>query len=134
MKTGTLFVVLAAMAAATATATAATAQRPRPVTIFADPELDACPSTGQVSGLDRRGQNYISVRAAPNVRARELARIRPGQIVQICDVGAGEAWYGVIYGNGRRDCIPGRSHRTRPYAGPCRSGWVSARYVTVIAG
>ncbi len=127
-------IALALFAAAAVTATAAGAQRARPVTIFADPELDACPSTGRVSGLNPRGDNYLSVRAAPGANAREVARLRPGQIVWICDVSAGEAWLGVIYSNGRRNCITGRSHRTRPYTGPCPSGWVAGRYVTGIAG
>ena len=126
---------LVILAIAATTATAASAQRGRPVMIGADPELDACPSTGEVRGLDRRGQNYLSVRAAPSQRAHELTRIGRGQIVWICDVSAGPGWYGVVYRRGRgQSCRLGNVRRMRPYAGPCASGWVSARYVTIIAG
>ena len=128
-----LAIILLAIAATTASA--ANAQRGRPVMIGADTELDACPSTGEVRGLDRRGQNYLSVRAAPSQRAHELARIGRGQIVWICDVSAGPGWYGVVYRRGgNRRCGLGHVRRMRPYAGPCASGWVSARYVTIIAG
>ena|SRR5688572_20569087 len=116
-------------------ATFAHAQRARPVIVGADPELDACPSTGRVSGLNPDGDNFLSVRAAPNPDARAVARVRSGQILWICDVTAGERWYGVVYSiSGADRCGLNRVRRSRAYSGPCRSGWVSARYVTVIAG
>jgi hypothetical protein len=69
------------------------------------------------------------------MHAREVARVRPGQILWICDVSAGERWYGVVYSTSRDDrCRLSRVRRAQAYAGPCRSGWVSTRYVTVIAG
>jgi len=128
-------IIVAFAVLALAGASAATAQRARPVLVGADPELDACPSTGEVRGLNPRGQNYLSVRAAPNARAREVDRVRAGQILWICDLGAGARWLGVVYRRGSGpNCGLGSVSRQRPYAGPCRSGWVSERYVAGVAG
>lgn len=125
-----------AVLAGAAWASAAAAQPSRPVLIQSDPNLDSCPSTGEVRGLNPRGDNYLSVRAAPGARARETDRLRPGQEVLICDdVGNGQ-WRGVVYTrNPRQDCrITASVGRRRPYPGPCRSGWVSGRYIAIVAG
>jgi hypothetical protein len=124
-------------AAAVSGATLAAAQPARPVIVGADPELDACPSTGRVGGRNARGDNFLSVHAAPAVGAREVGRLRFGQILWICDVSAGARWYGVVYSNPGvrgRNCGLGHVRRPRAYAGPCPSGWVSTRSVTVIGG
>jgi hypothetical protein len=125
--------VLALALFAVAAASAAAAQRPRPVVIRGDPNLDSCPQGGEVRGLNPRGHNYLSVRAGPHVRARELDRLRAGQEVVICDgVGNGQ-WWGVIYSrNPSQDCNLGAIvGRPWPYRGPCRSGWVAGRYVRI---
>jgi hypothetical protein len=104
--------------------------------IQSDPNLDSCPSSGEVRGLNPHGQNYLSVRAAPDARARETDRLRSGQEVLLCDGAGNGQWLGVVYTrNPRQDCniIASVGHR-RPYPGPCRSGWVSRRYITIVAG
>jgi hypothetical protein len=122
--------------ATAAMATAAVAQPRRPVTIRSDPNLDACLDTGEVRGLNPHGQNYLSVRAAPGVRAREMDRLRSGQEVVICDDAGNGQWWGVVYTrNPHQDCRITRSvGQRRPYPGPCRSGWVSRRYIVSVAG
>lgn len=130
MKYPVAFAVIAAAAAAVATAA------PRPVLVALDSELGNCPVTGAVVGVNARRDNYLSVRAGPGVRERELDRLRSGTVVMICDETANGAWLGVVYNrSGNRDCFIGQtSSQRRPYRGPCRSGWVSSRYIDVNAG
>lgn len=98
------------------------------------PELDACTPYSEIRGLDRRGDNFVSVRGAPSTRARELDRLGPGRKVWICEEVNG--WAGIVYGpRGSTDCaVESPIPRARSYRGPCRSGWVASRYVTPIAG
>lgn len=98
------------------------------------PELDACTPYSEISGLNPRGDNYVSVRAAPSTGARELDRLGPGRKVWICEEVSG--WAGIVYGpRASTGCaVESPVRRVRAYPGPCRSGWISARYVTPIAG
>lgn len=129
MKYAILFALVAA-----STASVAAAQLPRQVMIRAGFDVESCPDTGEVRGLNPRGDNFLSVRAGPNVRARELDRLRQGEQVMICDrVGQ---WWGVVYSRTPgADCniVPSATRRTA-YAGPCRSGWVSGRYIGIVGG
>lgn len=117
-------------------ATAASAQPgPRPVRIGLNgSELDGCTPYSQITGLNPRGDNYLSVRAAPTTASRELDRLRAGRRVWICEEVSG--WAGIVYGpRGSTGCnVESPVPRPRPYRGPCRAGWVAARYVTPIAG
>jgi hypothetical protein len=104
---------------------------------LAGADLDACLSVGQVTGLNPRGDNYLTVRAEPRPGAPEKDRLGPGREIWLCDE-AGD-WLGVVYGSdpgdGPGECGVGTpSASVRPYAGPCRWGWVHSRYITVIAG
>jgi hypothetical protein len=120
-------------------ATAALAADPaRPVTIgHAGPDLDACLSTGEVTGLNPAGDNFLAVRAAPRTNAPMLARLGPRHPVWICDEAAG-GWTGIVYQPDPRaelDCGVGSPVASvRPYRGPCRSGWVASRYIMNVAG
>ena len=110
----------------------------RPVRIgLAGADLDACLSLGEVTGLNPRGDNFLAVRAAPSAGARMVARLRKGHRVQVCEEAAG-SWLGIVYDSdplGERGCGTGSPvPRPRAYRGPCASGWVSARYVTIVAG
>jgi hypothetical protein len=117
-------------------ATAAVAQPgSRPVRVGLNgPELDTCTPYSEIRGLNPRGDNFASVRAAPTIRARELDRLGPGRRVWICEEASG--WAGIVYGpRGSVACgVEGTVPRAHAYRGPCRSGWVSSRYVTPIAG
>ena len=109
----------------------------RPVRIgLAGGEFDACSPYAEVSGLNRRGDNFLSVRAAPGAAGRELDRLGPGRRVWICEEGSVPGWTGIVYASRRDvDChVGGPVPRPRPYRGPCRAGWVAARYLTPIAG
>jgi hypothetical protein len=108
-----------------------------PVVIGGDADADACGATGQVVGLDPRGDGFLSVRSGPGGRAyRELARLHNGRPVHIC--GERGPWLAVVY-PGRRgasaDCgVSSPWPVRRAYTGPCASGWVHRRYVRLVAG
>jgi hypothetical protein len=116
---------------------AAFATPDRPVRIgAAAPDLDSCLSQGEVAGLDPKGDNHLTVRAGPGRDARPVDRLGPGDVVSVCETRG--VWLGIVYGPSRRlgeDCAVGSPvRRPRPYSGPCRSGWVAARYIRIVAG
>ena len=119
-------------------ATAADAQQGRrPVRVgLAGNDLDACLSLAEVRGLDRNGDNVLSVRARPSRVAPALDRLGPGRQVWVCDADAVPGWTGIVYAERPdQDCEVGSPVASiRPYAGPCRQGWVASRYLAVIAG
>ena len=132
----TTWIAAAGLAGMITLATAAMAQPGnRPVRVGLDgPDFDACTPYSQITGLNRRGDNFVSVRAAPSVRARELDRLGPGRRVWTCETVGG--WTGIVYGpRGSLGCgVESPVPRARPYRGRCRSGWISSRYLTPIAG
>lgn len=109
---------------------------PMPIRIGVDgPELDSCGSYGEVTGLNPKGDNYLSVRDAPSAEVKERDRLDPGQGVHVC--GESNGWYGVVYdkGDDTRDCGTDSPVPTpRNYTGPCAQGWVSKKFVTILAG
>jgi hypothetical protein len=124
--------IVFALLAAAAAATPASAQRPRPVMIGTPAGDRGCWVMGDLTGLDPRGRNYHAVRAAPNVRAREVDRVGALQRIHFCEYTSDERWVGIVYPHREtpdEDCgldLPARPRRA--YAGPCLSGWVPARY------
>jgi hypothetical protein len=129
-------VIACALLTAGVAASAASAERVPRIGLAGD-DLDACLSVGEVTGLNPRGDNFLTVRAEPNARAREKDRLGPGRWIWLCDE-AGE-WLGVVYSSDPDqrpgDCGVGMpADRVRAYDGPCRWGWVHSRYVEVIAG
>ena len=99
-------------------------------------DLDACLSQGEVTGLNPRGDNYLTVRAGPGRDARDIGRLGPGHVVNVCEERNG--WLGIVFGPAGslgEDCGVGSAiPRPRPYDGPCHSGWVAARYIRIVAG
>jgi hypothetical protein len=113
----------------------------RPVMVGGEPELDACPSLGAVIPLPKGGDGFVAVRAAPTVKARMLDKLMPGRALLLCEDSADGQWVGVVYpetwgGPEVTDCRVSSpaNGAARPYEGPCLSGWVARRFVTVIAG
>lgn len=100
------------------------------------PQFDACGGYGQVTGLNPAGDNYLSVRSLPQAGSAELDRIGPDTGVIMCE--AVNGFHGIVYrgeGQDDLDCEAGANlDAPEPYSGPCRSGWVSERFVTLIAG
>lgn len=117
-----------ALSAAAVTAVRATI----PVAIQGSLEHDAC-SNGVVTGLNPKGDRFLSVRSGPGTKHRELARLFNGQKVYVCD-SRGD-WIGIVYERpSRAGCdVTEPWPETLPYTGPCRSGWVHRRWIKVWA-
>lgn len=96
-----------------------------------------------ITGLKAHGDGYLSVRAAPSPKAREIDRIANGRAVMQF-TGDAEAekknFVGIVYLDapdtagsiGIKCAIPGDFYEG-PYTGPCKSGWVSWKFVQVLA-
>ena len=128
------FLAIAAIAALTG---AKPPPRDVPVRIGGTPDLDACPSSAHVTGLNPRGDNFLSVRSRASASGRELDRLRGGYTVWACDETADGEWTGVVYAPPGRDVDCGVGTpiaRRQAYRGPCASGWVASRYLTIVAG
>jgi len=133
----------ATMLAALALALPVAARLPadRPVMVGGQQDIDACPSVAVIVPLREGGDGFVAVRAAPSLKARRLYKLLPGQEVLLCAASADGQWVGIIYpeplgGPDVSECrvsmpITGKA---RAYDGPCRSGWVARRLLTVIAG
>ena len=104
-----------------------------PVMLGGDPDLDACPSLGQIVGLHPNGDGFLSVRSGPGVPYREIDRLYNGNKVSVC--GRRGAWHPIVYPADEGECGVGTPWPVRqPYTGPCNYGWVHSRYVRIIAG
>ena len=90
-------VLAAALGLSIAAAHAQTASLDVPVQAGADgPELDACPRLAAVTGLDPKGDDFLSVRSGPGGRPyREVDRIHTGQRLSVCETRG--PWLGVVY-------------------------------------
>jgi len=108
-----------------------------PVMVGGDSEQDACGGAYQVVHLNPRGDNFVSLRSRPTTTGRELARLRSGQTGFLCDSSPNHQWQGVVYAppGSDIDCGVGTPiARKSAYRGPCTSGWVSSRFLELIAG
>ncbi|MBV1690502.1 SH3 domain-containing protein [Novosphingobium sp. G106] len=133
MKAGPL---LAISGAAALMGNAAPLKPERPVMIGGRDDLDACLTVSKVTGLNPRGDNFLSLRSQPSSTARELSRLRPEQQVWVCEETPG-GWTGVLVApaDGSLDCGVGTPiARRQAYSGTCQSGWVASRFLKVIAG
>lgn len=102
------------------------------------PQLDACGGVGRVATLD----THLPVRERPDQYAQEKDRLPPATLVWLCDKNDGENgedWQGIVYPTGEHqdlgDCrVSSPVAAPEPYKGPCRSGWVLARNLRLVAG
>ena len=109
------------------------AAQDRPIVLGGNDEFDACNSAGVVSGLDPRGDGFLSLRGGPGTQYREPRRLPAGARLIICH-DQGE-WLAVVVPTGSGGCgVTTPWPRRRAYSGPCPSGWVHRRWVTVTAG
>jgi hypothetical protein len=102
-----------------------------PVMAGGDPTKNACSGSGEIVGLDPHGDGFLSVRDGPGGRPfAEIDRIFNGQSVRICEHRG--PWLVVIYGPAGTDWGLGAPRSIRQaYTGPCRSGWVFSKYVSI---
>lgn len=110
-----------------------TAPGTQAVTVGGDRARVACPKSGVVAGL--KGGGVLSVRAAPGATAGRVDKLGVGKRVFMCDWSGDGGWVGVVYAaSAALDCGVSKTiDRPQPYAGACRSGWVSARYLKPLA-
>ncbi len=101
-------------------------------------EFDACGAIGEPKGLNPKGDNFLALKAAPNVASKRKAKLGPGKAFIVCEYTKDEKWVGVVVPMGKQtidDCgLGGAIERRRAYKGPCMQGWVAAQYVKYIAG
>ena len=108
-----------------------------PVTVGAKAELNACTSIGH-------GIAALIVRSAPSVSAHATVKLGRSHLVWICEQRDDAKWYGIVYGaagvSHGKNGVPPKCGVSTPitkpktYRGPCKSGWVPADAVEMIAG
>lgn len=107
-----------------------------PVIVGGDNNLDACPSLGVVSGLKSEGNGFLAVRSGANFKYALIDKLLEGQKVFICNVSTDGNWFGVVYSRENIDDCGVSTPVTpaQPYKGKCKSGWVDAHSIKVLAG
>lgn len=108
-----------------------------PVMVGGEADWDACGGVGRVVNLDPKGDNFLSMRAGPGGKYREVTRLGPHErYLYMCDERG--PWIGIVLGGGaagRSGCgVMESIERRQAYKGPCLSGWVHRRYVELYAG
>jgi hypothetical protein len=106
-----------------------------PVIAGKAPDLDACMTLGKVSGLDPQDDGFLAVRTGPGEGHQLVDKLTEGRQVYICDDRG--TWLGIVYSNEPVDDGCGVTSpwpAPGPYTGPCRSGWVAARWIKDVAG
>ena len=110
---------------------AAAAPERQPVWVGEQPDLDACGGLGQISGNGPQ-----AVHAGPGNQHAVIARLQPGTPAWLCDSAGDGQWIGIVHADDPdQDCgvsVAVPAHQ--PYRGPCRSGWVRATAVQLLAG
>ena len=103
----------------------------------------ACASYGEVTSFNPRGEDTLTVRAAPAGSASEVDQLAAGTGVAMCQKVGG--WIGIVYpppadaveegeeveeliNCGTGSPVP----NARNYEGPCRSGWVREEYIRLM--
>lgn len=104
-----------------------------PVVIGGTVEFDACNGYGEIANL-RPPDDFLSVRSGPAATYREIDRMKNGERLFVCTSRAG--WTSVVYpAREDRDCGVGTPWpKRRVYNGPCKRGWISTKYIKMLAG
>jgi hypothetical protein len=114
----------------------AAAPKAVPVIVASEPELDACPSLAEVTGLRREG--FLAVRTGPGTGYEQVDTFHAGRRFFLCATSPDGKWFGIVYppdGDLEFNCEVGANGTApRAYTGPCRYGWVHSNWVKVIAG
>ena len=100
---------------------------------LAGPNVAACGQTGRPKGLNPRGDNFLAVKAGPDLRARRTDKLGPTATFHVCGINPDGEWTSIVYAPAQRtsaQCgVRDAVTTPRPYRGPCRSGWTYTRYV-----
>jgi hypothetical protein len=99
-------------------------------------DVEACPGTGTVEGLNPHGDGFLAVKAGPGLRFDRVDKLYNGMQVHICEF-RGD-WLAIVYsqtGSLTTRCnVSNQWPRAMAYTGPCRSGWVHRHWVGSLAG
>lgn len=101
-----------------------------PVQVGGEAELDPCMSARVSSN------GPFGVLAGPDDAQPQLATLSAGQVVYVCDPGP-TSWYaGIVWSEDETmDCgLSSPVAERAPYAGACRSGWISLAALEHMAG
>ena len=103
---------------------------------LAGPAVAACSGIGRPRGLDPRGDNFIAVKAGPDLSARRTDTLGPGARFFVCGQSPDGRWTSIVYAPGGvlspRCGVSAQVASPRRYAGPCYSGWLYTRYVALV--
>jgi len=101
------------------------------------PETDACPGIGRIAMFEPKKGDFMRVYSDAGESAPVKDKIDLSTLVWLCE--AEEGWQGIVYPSGQfqelGDCrVSATLPEPEPYAGPCRYGWVEAKYIELTAG
>jgi hypothetical protein len=123
MKVFALLLVVAASSSAIATDKV-------PVKIgAAGPDIDACPSLGEL-------KDRTVVRGRPDSGAATVIELTRGSRVHVCGTTKDGKWTSVVIAlDGLIDCqVSTPVSRPQSYRGPCKSGWIATSVLRIVAG
>lgn len=103
-----------------------------PIIGLEGPNADACVGVARISTFDGKE----SVRERPDEAALETDKLPHKALVWLCEA-EGE-WQGIVYPSGpfqeMGDCrVSSAVAESRPYDGPCKSGWVLGKHLQQVA-
>jgi uncharacterized protein YgiM (DUF1202 family) len=135
MGTSRLVAIACVTAAAVCLCSISATQRAsQPVVVGGEESSEGCAGTATVAV--REGSS-LNLRAGPATTYPVVTRLSAGQHVSICQ-SLRNGWVGVVVherGPGPKDCrLSDTGPRARPYAGPCKSGWVKDEFLRLFAG
>lgn len=103
------------------------------------PDSDACVGIGRISrtNLNLTPDGKLPVYPTPMAYIRAADHLEADTLVWLCEA-AGE-WQGIVYASGDfqdlGDCrVSTPVTVPQAYAGPCKSGWVAANSLQLVAG
>ena len=101
------------------------------------PDSDACIGVGRVSRANLARDGRLPVYPMPTDQSRAKDHLSSDTLVWLCE--AEGDWQGIVYASGEfqdlGDCrVSTPVSVPQAYAGPCRSGWVAARSLQLVAG
>ena len=106
-----------------------------PVKYGGDENVDACMSYGKVDKIGNDQNEFLAVKDAPDLKAVRSDKLLLGQKLWVCGESKDGKWLGIVYPtNEKMDCgVTSPIADEKIYSGPCKSGWVSKKYVTILA-
>ena len=101
------------------------------------PETDACPGIGRIALFEPKKGDFTRIYTDSSDSAPIKDRVELSTLVWLCE--ADEGWQGIVYPSGQfqelGDCrVSSPRSEPEPYGGPCRYGWVEAKYIVLTAG